>query len=38
MDEHSENFNKGLENMKNQIKLKNTIAERKNTLEGISSR
>ena len=38
MDEQSENFNKGLENMKNQTKLKNTRAERKNTLEGIHSR
>ena len=32
MDEHSENFNKGLENVKkNQIQLKNTITEIKNT-------
>ena len=38
MDEQSENFNKGLENLKNQTKLKNTRAERKNTLEGIHSR
>ena len=38
MDEQSEDFNKGLENMKNQTKLKNTIAERKNILEGIHHR
>lgn len=38
MGEQSENFNKGLENPKNQTKLKSTIAERKNTLEGIHRR
>ena len=39
MDEHSEKFNKGIENIKkNQTKLKNTITEIKNTLEGINSR
>ena len=47
MDEQSEDFNKGLENTKNQTKLKqyktiqnkyNTIAETKNILEGIHRR
>ena len=38
MDEHSENFNKELENIKkDQLGLKNTINKMKNTLEGINS-
>ena len=40
MDEQSEKlevFNKGLENIKNQTEMKNTITDRKNTLEGINS-
>ena len=37
--EHSENFSKVLDNIrKNQSELKNTIIERKNTLQGINSR
>ena len=37
--EHSENFNKELENIKkNQWKLENTITEMKNTLERINRR
>ena len=39
MYEHSENFNKELENIeKNQSKLKNTITEMKMALEGTNSR
>ena len=39
MEEHSENCNKGLENIKkNQTMLKNIIIEIKYTLEGIKSR
>lgn len=39
MDEHGENFNKELENIKkDQLGLKNTINKMKNTLEGINSR
>ena len=38
IDEHSENFNKELENIKNHSELKNTITEMENTLEGIKSR
>ena len=39
MDEHSEIFNKELENIKNdQRELKNTITEMKTTLEGVDSR
>ena len=39
VDEHSENSNRELENIKkNQSELKNTIAEMKNILEGINSR
>ena len=39
VDEHSENFNKELENRKkNPSELRNTITEVKNTLEGINSR
>ena len=41
MDEHSEKFNKELENIeKNQTKLKNTITEiiKKTTLDGINCR
>ena len=39
MDEHSEDFNKEVENIKkNQAELKNTITEMKNALEGINSR
>ena len=38
MDEHGENFNKELENIKkDQLGLKNTINKMKNTLEGINS-
>ena len=37
MDEHSEKFNKELENVKkNQTELKSTITEIKNMLEGIT--
>ena len=37
MDEHGENFNKELENIKkDQLGLKNTINKMKNTLEGIN--
>ena len=38
MDEHSEKFNKELENIKYQMELKNMITEIKNTVEGINSR
>ena len=39
MDEHSEKFNKELENVKkNQTELKSAITELKNTPEGITSR
>ena len=39
LEEHSETFNKELENIKNnQSELKNTITEMKNVLEGIDSR
>ena len=39
IEEHSENFNTQLKNTrKNQLELKNTITERKNTLEKIHSR
>ena len=39
IDEHSENFNKELGNIKrNQSELKNTIMEMKNFLEGLKSR
>ena len=35
MEEHSDNINKGIKNMKkNQSELENTITEMKNTLEG----
>ena len=38
MDEHGENFNKELENIKkDQLGLKNTINKMKNTLEGINT-
>ena len=37
MDEHRENFSKKIENIK-QSKLKNIIAETKNTVWGINSR
>ena len=38
IDEHSENFNKELENIKrNELGLKNTIAEVKSILEGMNS-
>ena len=38
MDEHSENFNEELENIKNQTQLENKITKTKNTLEDINSR
>ena len=39
MDEHSEKFNKELENIKkDHIELKNTIIEIQDTLEGINSK
>ena len=39
MDEHSEKFNRELENIKkNQTELKNIITEIKTTLEGVNSR
>ena len=39
IDEHNENFNKEIENIKMiQSELKNSIIEMKNTLEGINSR
>ena len=38
IEEYSENFNKELENIKkSQLELKNTITERRNTLEGITA-
>ena len=39
IDEHSESFNKELENIrKNQLELENKITEMKTILEGINSR
>ena len=38
MDEHSEKFNKELQNIKNWTVMKDTITEMKNTPEGINNR
>ena len=37
IDEQTENFNKELENIKNQSELKKKVTERVNTLESINS-
>lgn len=38
MDEHSEKFSREIENVLIKSKLKNTISEMKNTLEGIKGK